>query len=362
MVIFLVSELNPSDLTTSLMRTAQRKNLPVKVFYICKKNEKLIHPGLKTVTLDGCFNAANIKMQFVTALKLIKLFVLHRPASIYCSGRIATIFGILLARICLIPNRVFTRHHGVEIQTSPSVLPKFLEYLVNRSATKIVAISSLSTKILISEGVDPTKIYQVYNGIDLERALAIRKLRESTTIRGEKFPVIGVVSRLTQWKGVQFTASAFTKILELFPNARLEIYGSKMDSYDEVLTLLSKLPSNSYEFYEPDDDVFTKFQRFDIFVHVPIEEDTEAFGLVYLEALATGVPSIFTCSGILREFDPGSAAVKVPFKDSQGIESTVVRLMARDLEEFIPMQVSKLEQFDLKKTTEKYLTLLFQQE
>lgn len=359
MVIFLVSELNPSDLTTSLIRTAQRKNLPVRVFYIRKKNEKLIHPGLKTVTLDGSFNAASFKMQFVTALKLIKLFVLDRPTSIYCSGRIATIFGILLARICQIPNRIFTRHHGVEIQMLPSVLPKFLEYLVNRSATKIIAISSLSTKLLISEGVDSTKIYEVYNGIDLERGRAVRKLRESATVRGEKFPVIGVVSRLTQWKGVQYTASAFTKILELFPNARLEIYGSKMDSYDEILTLLSKLPSNSYEFYEPDDDVFTKFQRFDLFVHVPIEEDAEAFGLVYLEALAAGVPSVFTCSGILREFDSGSAAIKVPFKDSQGIETAVVRLLARDLEDFIPMQVSELEQFDLKKTTDNYLTLLF---
>lgn len=359
MIIILVSEINPSDLTTSIIRTAQEKNLPAKVFYIYKKNEKVIHPGLKTLTLEGSFSAASLQSQIFTGLNLIKLFLFDRPNAVYCSGRIATIFGIFLARICLIPNRVFTRHHGVEIQESGSILPKILEYLVNRFATKIVAISHLSSEILNNEGVDPKKIELIYNGIDVERGIAIRRLRESDVSGVEQYPVIGVVSRLTQWKGVQYTALAFTRIIQLFPNARLEIYGSKMDSFDEISILLSKLPANSYEFYDPDDDIFSKFLRFDLFIHVPVDEDVEAFGLVYLEALATGVPSIFTSSGILREFELESSAITVPFRDSKAIEMAALRLLGNDLKDITPVQISKLEQFDLKKMVDKYLMLLF---
>ena len=36
----------------------------------------------------------------------------------------------------------------------------------------------------------------------------------------------------------------------------------------------------------------------DIFIHAPIAYDEEAFGLVYLEAMASAIPCIFTISGI----------------------------------------------------------------
>ena len=41
---------------------------------------------------------------------------------------------------------------------------------------------------------------------------------------------------------------------------------------------------------------------FDIFIHVPIDLESEAFGLIYIEALAAGIPSIFTLSGVAPEF------------------------------------------------------------
>jgi glycosyltransferase involved in cell wall biosynthesis len=357
--LFIISELNPSDLTTRIIRTAQEKELPIKVFYIQKKNEGAIHKGLDSVKVDQYLGTSSIRQMFHASFVLISSFLLERPRLVYCSGRLATIFGILLGKLCLIPNRIFTRHHGLEIQASKLILPRIIEKLTNRFATKIVAISNLARDILIRENVNPIKIEVIHNGIDLEQALKVRQLRQRRNESDKKDLIIGVVSRLTYWKGVENTAIAFKRILEIFPNAKLEIYGSKMDSYADILGVLTKLPTSRYQFFEPDGDIFSKYQNFDLFIHVPIGLSEEAFGLVYLEALAAGVPSIFTRSGILDELDVGTSAIIIDYNDSTGIELAAKDFLESKADNFKPINISDITQFDLNLMVAKYLTLLF---
>ena len=65
-----------------------------------------------------------------------------------------------------------------------------------------------------------------------------------------------------------------------------------------------------------------------IFVHVPIDDHSEAFGQIYVEALAAGVPSIFTLSGIAPDFvvDNKNALV-VPFKNSEAIYEAMLKIL-----------------------------------
>ena len=62
------------------------------------------------------------------------------------------------------------------------------------------------------------------------------------------------------------------------------------------------------------------YKLFDIYTHVPISKSAEAFGQTYVEALASGTPSVFTLSGIANEFiiDKQNALV-VPYKNSEAI-------------------------------------------
>jgi len=70
------------------------------------------------------------------------------------------------------------------------------------------------------------------------------------------------------------------------------------------------------------------YHVFDVFVHVPINSYCEAFGQTYVEALACGVPSVFTLSGIAPEFiQHEKNALVVPFKDSQAIALACQRLL-----------------------------------
>ncbi|MBL0097760.1 MAG: glycosyltransferase [Bacteroidetes bacterium] len=63
-----------------------------------------------------------------------------------------------------------------------------------------------------------------------------------------------------------------------------------------------KLPSDSYIKIEFERDLFSLYSIFDYFIHAPIDPSVEAFGQVYIEALAAGIPSIFTLSGIAPDF------------------------------------------------------------
>ena len=67
---------------------------------------------------------------------------------------------------------------------------------------------------------------------------------------------------------------------------------------------------------------------FDIYIHVPVNPSCEAFGQTYVEALAAGIPSVFTLSGVAQEFIVHEEnALVVPFKDSNAIYKAMLRLL-----------------------------------
>jgi glycosyltransferase involved in cell wall biosynthesis len=63
-------------------------------------------------------------------------------------------------------------------------------------------------------------------------------------------------------------------------------------------------------------------------VHVPIDKYVEAFGQTYVEALAMGIPSVFTLSGIANDFiEDKRNAVVVPHCDSDAIYEAIVNIL-----------------------------------
>ncbi|MBK9400936.1 MAG: glycosyltransferase family 4 protein [Bacteroidetes bacterium] len=92
------------------------------------------------------------------------------------------------------------------------------------------------------------------------------------------------------------------------------------------------MPSDSYIKIEFEKDLFSLYSIFDYFIHVPIDPSVEAFGQVYIEALAAGIPSVFTLSGIAPDFivDEKNALV-VPFKDSDAIYNSLEKLIGNDV-------------------------------
>lgn len=274
------------------------------------------------------------KKDWPVAFSKILFYLLRtRPHAVHCHLQQATILGLVAAKIAGVKKRIYTRHHS---SLHHVYFPKGIwwDKMCNNIATTIVAISGEVKKILLDwEHVDPEKVILIPHGFLLDTF----EQKEERTISDLKdkyglnnaYPVIGVISRFTVWKGIQYIIPAFADILRTYPNAVLLLFNATGDYEKEIGEMLEKLPEKSYRKIAFESEIIAAYQLMDIFVHVPIDSHSEAFGQIYVEALAAGIPSIFTLSGIAPDFiKNGENALVVPYKDKNAIFSQMQRLIA----------------------------------
>lgn len=236
----------------------------------------------------------------------------------------ASLVGLLSAKLKGVKTRIYTRHYStLHHEYHPHAV--MYDKIINSMSTHIVAVSNIVKKILIEmENVKPDKISVVHHGFKTEEfenisSDRIKGLKDKYKIPGDEF-IIGVVSRYIHWKGIQDTICAFKMFLEQHPQACLVLANAKGPYKKEIQQLLSVLPAKNYIEIPFESDIQGLFKLFNVFVHVPVDAYSEAFGQVYIEAMLSKVPSIVTLSGIANEImkDHENALV-VKYNDSKGI-------------------------------------------
>lgn len=225
--------------------------------------------------------------------------------------------------------------------------------MINSFATAVVAISKNVEEILIEkENVAADKVHLIHHGFKLEDFEIADKnkmegLRNKYFIK-DKYPVIGVIARYTHWKGIQYIIPAFEKLLKTYPDALLILANANGDYKLEITHLLKTIPPDNFVEINFEEDLFQMYHLFDVYVHTPIDNHSEAFGQTYIEALAAGTPSVFTLSGIAREFikDRQNALV-VDYKNSDAIYNSIKELLEN---KSLAETISKNGKEDVKKS------------
>lgn len=248
----------------------------------------------------------------------------------------ATLLGLSASWLMRIRKRIYTRHHAmIHYLEFPS--GRKWDMLCNRIATHIVAISENIKDILVTKDkADINKVHLIHHGFDFDYFQSVETeridaIRTKYQLTGKEYPVIGVISRYIEWKGVQYIIPAFSKLLKQSPNAHLVLANANGPYQFEIKKLLQALPTGSYSEIVFEHDAAALFWLFDVYVHAPIDAQSEAFGQTYIEALACGVPSVFTLSGVAREFIVHEKnALVVPFCDSNAIASAIERILTDD--------------------------------
>lgn len=266
-------------------------------------------------------------------LAVYRILKKEKPDFVNCNLLDANLIGLSAAWLAGVRNRVYTRHHSTFHHV---YFPKGRIYdnFSNAIATQIVAVSSLVRRILIeNEQVPAEKIKLIPHGFgipDFEHVTSQRidDLRIKYGIQS-KSPVIGVISRYIEWKGVQYVIPAFKDVLKKLPNAVLVIANARQGTYTPVITsLLSELPEGTYREIEFESDIIAFYKLLDVFVHVPIDDHSEAFGRIYPESLASGVPLVCSISGIAHDIvHHESNALVVPHKNSVAIAHSILRIV-----------------------------------
>lgn len=245
----------------------------------------------------------------------------------------ATLLGLPAAWLLGVKQRIFTRHHAMlHYDEYPS--GRKWDRLCNFLATDIVAISENIRRILIEkESVRPDKVHLINHGFDLAYFKVVQpervaRLRSKYPIQDVKGPVIGVIARYTERKGIQFIIAAFKQVLEVYPDAHLILANAHGEYADHLRGMLSTLPRSAYTEIRYESDLAALYKLFNVYVHVPVDVAYESFGQTYIESLAAGVPSVFTLSGVAPEFirDQHNALV-VGYSNSTGIGAAILRIL-----------------------------------
>lgn len=288
-------------------------------------NEK----GIKTYTINYSGKTDIIK-SVLTTFRILKN---ERTDVVHCHLFDASLVGLLAAKLAGIKKRIHTRHNAtIHHDYHPSAVKydKFINYL----STNIIAISNNVKDILISmEGVNESKIVMIphgfnWNEFDNTRQADIQLMREKYQIDGSAKPVIGVISRFIEWKGIQYIIPAFKNILKKYPSAHLILANASGPYKLQLIKLLKEIPETNYTLVPFENNVGALYKLFDVFVHVPVDSKCEAFGQTYIEAMYLGVPSVFTRSGIANEIiENNENSVIVNYRDSNAIYQGIERIL-----------------------------------
>lgn len=271
---------------------------------------------------------------FFSLRKILKKI---RPDIVHTHFLDASIIGLFVAKLLSVPARIYTRHYSNlhHVHFKKGIV---FDRAMNKMATRVIAISGMVQTILQQwEKLPAYKVVLIPHGINIADFTTldgqrVNDFRQQYQLKTENFTV-GVISRFTEWKGVQYIIPAFKNFVMKFPKSVLVLLNAHGDYEQEIKQMLQDLPPDNYRLIRFERDIPAAYRTFDAFVHVPIDAYSEAFGLVYIEALASKVPSIFTLSGIAPDFIRHQEnAIVVPFKNSQAIYEALIQLkMDRNL-------------------------------
>lgn len=265
-------------------------------------------------------------------IKFCKLFLKIKPDIVHTHLFEACLIGLTAAKLLGIKKRIYTRHHSTYHHV---YFPKAVKYdkYINSLATDIVAISEVVKEVLIDkENVPPNKISLIHHGFNLSvfentdiQLVSQMRLKYNAC---KQRPVIGVISRYIHWKGIEYAIDAFERLLHQFPDALLILANARGQYKEAIQKKLNTIPKDNFIEIPFEIHVEALYQLFDVYIHIPIDKDAEAFGQTYVESLASGIPMVATLSGVANEFlvDKKNALV-VPYKDADSVYNAIMEIL-----------------------------------
>lgn len=229
----------------------------------------------------------------------------------------------LAGQLMRIPASVITRHYAMHTRWYGSRTDRILERSANALASRIFAISEAVRSVLIDEGVQPSRVEVIPNGIDVARVRQAASKPELGLRRGR--PILGTVGSLHSRKGHRHLLHSVAELRAVGVDLDLVLVGdgpeaTTLQELGESLGIAERV-----RFLGHLTDPYPAMGAFDIYVQPSIEE---GFGIAVLEAMALGLPIVATRAGGLPEIvEDGVTGFLVAPGDAGALSAAIGRLL-----------------------------------
>jgi glycosyltransferase involved in cell wall biosynthesis len=213
-----------------------------------------------------------------------------------------------------------------EIVVQSGAALRLERFLAQHFAVKVVCMSQA-----IADQLDPANVEVVYETVDPAefRPDLAGRFRDRVGIPDDA-PLAGAVGRLDTWKGFEVLLDAFELAKQRRADLHLAVAGGPVTGKEQLATDLATRAARipDVHWLGPRADTPELFADLDLFV-LPSTEP-EPFGIVVIEALASGAPVVVTAAGgapeIVARAAPDSGAT-VPPADAGALADAMGRLV-----------------------------------
>lgn len=288
-------------------------------------------PGCSNSFTDSPLNFRYYKTQpallgrFRLAVALLTHLIRQRPQQVFC-GHVN--LAPLIQGICQplgIPYSVMT--HGKEVwERLPPLKRRALQ-----QADRLWMVSRYSRdRACAANGLDPAKVRFLPGAIDGDIFTPGPKSTDLINRYGlADARVLLTVARLWPgdiYKGVDVTIRALPQIAQQFPNVKYLVIGRGADQprLAQLATDLGVGDRVVFAGFIPDGELVAHYRLADAYV-MPSQE---GFGLVYLEAMACGIPVLAgDADGSADPLQDGRLGWQVPHRDPEAVATACIEIL-----------------------------------
>jgi len=216
---------------------------------------------------------------------------------------------------------------GLLVRAHDLFSPVYLRYY-----DRIIATTSVYTRTSETLRRFNERVRVIPNGVDTARFTPLLSGKEVREMHGLEGKVVALfVGALTQWhayKGVDDLIAAFKVASAQNPDMRLLVVGrgSLLPSFQRLVSTLS-LEGKVIFAGEVSDELLPYYYAACDFAVLPSKDRSEGFGLVLLEAMASGKPVIgSTVGGITDVIRPGETGLLVDPNGPKSLVDAILRL------------------------------------
>ena len=274
-----------------------------------------LHPLLARIpesARKGLGEILPLALHVAAQIRRMKVDVVH--ANCRLGSNEYAILGALLARVPVIV------HERLLYRVSPLTRP------FAAAADLVIAISQAVADNLTSQRVRTRRLEVVHNGINTGE---LARFRGRARVEGAPLR-IGMVGRITRWKGQHVLVDAARRVVEAMPDVEFHLAGDSPPADGAYFESLRESVKDlgleeKVIFHGNVKEIYDFMAGMDVLAHCSVEP--EPLGRVILEAMALGKPTVATRGGAVEEIcTDGHDALMVDPGRSDQLSDALLRL------------------------------------